>query len=128
MNSPSPDGARAWRAKVLAVAVGACLGAGGCNRAQPKFELVPSVVSSCTQPVATKVIWDVRPLGLKYAEVEVGNLGRVPKTWVSGGATATFEAGAWAHDGYTVTLKAMNGVVLARRTLTTTPCPGKGWL
>jgi hypothetical protein len=94
----------------------------------PHFVLEPNVVSSCVQPVSTRVSWDVTPLGLEYAEVEVYNLGRQPKLWVTGTAKGEATAGAWAHDGYTVLLKSRNGVVLAKRTLTTTPCPGKDWL
>jgi len=42
--------------------------------------------------------------------------------WVQGGKRGSAEAGKWAHDGYTVTLKALDGRVLARRTLASEPC------
>jgi len=117
-----------FRAILLAGVALACCFALGCAREKVHFVLEPSVVSACRQPVATQVSWDVSALGLKYATVEVNNLGRPPKPWVSGGKVETFRAGAWAYDGYTVTLKSLNGVVLARRTLTTAPCPGMSWL
>lgn len=114
---------------VVAALFAAIAALGGCNRTpQAYFVLEPSVVSSCRQPVATRVHWDVSALGLEYAEVEIYNLGRQPKPWVAGAAKGEAVAGAWAHDGYTVLLKSRNGVVLAKRTLTTTPCPGKDWL
>lgn len=93
-----------------------------------RFELVPAVVSACKQPVPIAVTWDVAPLGLKQVRVEVNNLGRQPKLWFVGESDGTEQAGAWAHDGFTVTFRAMNGVQLAQRTLTTTPCPGIDWL
>ena len=105
------------------VAVSAC-----SRSAKVRFELQPSVVSACTQPVATTVDWDVSGLGLQFVLIEVNNLGRQPKLWISGGPKGSASAGAWAHDGYSVTLKAKNGVVIAKRTLTTLPCPGMSWL
>lgn len=102
----------------------------GCQRDQQqvRLELIPAVVSSCKQPVEIAVAWDVSSLGLKQVWVEVNNLGRQPKLWFVGEAQGREKAGAWAHDGFTVTFKAMNGVVLGRRTLTTSPCPGIDWL
>lgn len=82
----------------------------------------PSSVPVCTTPVATRVEWDVRALGQAEVKLEVANLGRPPKLWVHAGQTGQAEAGAWAHDGYTVTLKTPDGRVLAKRTLTTRPC------
>ncbi|GHC09813.1 hypothetical protein [Thermomonas carbonis] len=115
--------------KLFAAWVLAMVALTGCKPA-PKaiFVLEPSVVSSCQQPIATRVRWDVSPLGLKYAEVVVHNVGRRPKRWVGGDAKGDAVSGPWAHDGYTVVLKSLNGVVLATRTLTTTPCPGSDWL
>jgi hypothetical protein len=100
----------------------------GCRKQQIQFELNPAVVSSCKQPVAVRVDWDVAALGLKQVRVEVNNIGRQPKLWFVGGSSGSEQSGAWAHDGFTVTLKAMNGVELGRRTMITTPCPGKDWL
>ena len=100
----------------------------GCQRPQVQFGLEPAVVSACNLPVAIRVRWDVGALGLKRARLEVNNLGRQPKVWVEGASRGEERTGAWAHDGFTVTLKSMNGVELAKRTLTTTPCPGKNWL
>lgn len=114
---------------VMAALLAAFVSVSGCRRApQAHFVLEPSVVSSCQQPVATRVSWDVSALGLNYVEVQVHNLGRLPKDWTYGTAKGEASASNWAQDGYTVILKSKNGVVLARRTLTTTPCPGKDWL
>lgn len=101
----------------------------GCKQEPTlRFELGPAVVSACKQPVPIAVTWDVAPLGLKQVRVEVNNLGRQPKLWFVGESKGTEQSGAWAHDGFTVTFRAMNGVQLAQRTLTTTPCPGIDWL
>ena len=116
------------RSSLLLASMAACVAVASCSREPVRFELEPHVVSSCHQPVATRVSWDVSSLGLKWVQIEVNNLGRRPKLWFVGGAKGSEQAGAWAHDGYTVTLKARNGVVLARRTLTTAPCPGIDWL
>lgn len=119
---------RANRTHACLWAMVAALLASCGGRPQATFVLEPSVVSACDVPVKTRVHWDVSALGLKYAQVDVNNFARVPKNWVSGEARGSHEAGAWAYDGYTVTLKSMNGVVLARRTLTTIPCPEKPWM
>ena len=100
----------------------------GCQRPEIHFELEPAVVSSCKQPVAVRANWDVTALGLKRVRLEVNNIGRQPKVWAEGTTVGSEQTGAWAHDGFTVTLRAMNGVELGRRTLTTVPCPGKDWL
>ena len=95
----------------------------GCTRSSEVIlELTPSVVSECLTPVATRVRWDVSPLGLQWARLEVNNLGAPRKLWMAGPQKGEAESGAWAHDGYTVTLMSNNGVVLARRTLITEPC------
>lgn len=87
------------------------------------LSMQPEVVSACTTPVATAVEWDVGGAGVQGVKLEVHNLGRPPKLWVQGGPRGKAEGGAWAHDGYTVTLKSSeDGRVLARRTLTTEPC------
>lgn len=101
----------------------ACAAAAGCSREGVRLRLEPAVARACDLPVATHVSWDVAPLGLKYVDVEVANLGETPKLWIPGKSRGAATSGAWAQDGYTVTLKARNGVVLARRTLTTIPCP-----
>jgi len=101
----------------------ACVIGAGCSREGAQLRLEPAVARACDLPVATKVSWDVRPLGLKYVNIEVANLGEAPKFWTAGAARGTETSGAWAQDGYTVMLKSRNGVVLARRTLTTIPCP-----
>ena len=101
----------------------ACIAGVGCSR-EAQLRLEPAVARDCDLPAATRVSWDVTGLGLNYVDIEVANLGEAPKFWIAGAAKGTETSGAWAQDGYTVTLKAKNGVVLARRTMTTTPCPG----
>lgn len=95
----------------------------GCSFS-PKavLELKPSVARECDTPVATSVYWDVSPLGLKKATLEISDVGAPSKFWHAGDERGTAEAPAWARDGYTVTLLSANGVVLARRTLTTIAC------
>jgi hypothetical protein len=106
----------------------ACLVIPACGRRQVHFELQPGVASSCKQPIATRVVWDAAPLGVTQVQIWVNNLGRPPQLWLAGGGSGAHTTGAWARDGYTVTLKSIDGRMLARRTLTTTPCPGKDWL
>lgn len=101
----------------------ACIAGAGCSREGVQLRLEPAVVRACDLPVATRVSWDVTQLGLRYVDLEVANLGESPKAWTNGGAKGTETSGAGAQDGYTVILKSKNGVVLARRTLTTIPCP-----
>lgn len=100
----------------------------GCRRPQARLELEPAIVSACNLPVAVRIRWDASTLGLKRARVEVNNLGRQPKVWIEGASRGDAITGPWANDGFTVTLRSMNGVDLGRRTLTTTPCPGREWL
>ncbi|WP_462080716.1 hypothetical protein [Luteimonas sp. RIT-PG2_3] len=90
--------------------------------------MTPSTVSACELPVAVDVHWDASRLGLKRVVLEVHNVATKPRLWLSGESRGSQKTGAWAHDGFTVTLKAMNGVVLGRKTLTTERCPGKDWL
>lgn len=105
-------------AAVLAgVAMAACSRGGGAI-----LELEPSVVSACRLPTAVDVTWDASSLGLKLAVLEVNNPGRRPKLWIQGDSVGSQRTGEWAHDGFTVTLRSMNEVELARRTLTTIPC------
>lgn len=101
----------------------ACVVAAGCSRKDVQLRLEPAVVRACDLPVATRVSWDVTRLGLKFVDIDVANLGEAPKFWTTGDARGTETSGVWAQDGYTVILKSKNGVVLARRTLTTVPCP-----
>lgn len=108
----------AFAAVLLACVIGV-----GCSRQGVQLQLEPAVARVCDLPVATRVSWDVTPLGLKYVDIQVANLGEAPKSWTTGGAKGAETSGAWAQDGYTVTLRSRNGVVLARRTMTTIPCP-----
>lgn len=87
-----------------------------------KLTLEPQEVPECSTPVATRVEWDAAAAGATGVKLEVHNLGRPAKLWTQGGPAGSAEGGAWAHDGYTVTLKDSHGRVLARRTLTTQPC------
>jgi len=105
------------------MAIIAFAAAAACSRDGVHLQLEPAVVRECELPVATRVSWDVTRMGLKHVDIEVANLGEAPKFWTDGEATGTATSGAWAQDGYTVMLKAKNGVELARRTMTTVPCP-----
>ncbi|WP_447730892.1 hypothetical protein [Pseudoxanthomonas suwonensis] len=87
-----------------------------------KLSMQPERVRTCETPVATVVEWDASAIRVGSVKLEVNNLGRPPKLWVQAGRRGSAETGAWAHDGYTVTLKTPDGRVLARRTLTTEPC------
>lgn len=98
----------------------------GCSRSvDVTLDLEPRLASDCHTPVATTVRWDASGAGIKAVRLEVHNLGGRSKLWAISGGRGELTAGAWAHDGYTVTLKDMHGVELARRTLVTTPCPRK---
>ncbi len=94
----------------------------GCTRETAVLTLEPAVVEDCALPVAVHVRWDASALGLHYAQLETNNIGKLPKLWISGASKGEDTTGVWAWDGYTVTLKSVNDVVLARRTLTTLPC------
>jgi hypothetical protein len=87
-----------------------------------RLSMQPERVRTCETPVATVVEWDASALRIDGVELFVANLGRSPKLWTRGGARGIAETGAWAHEGYTVTLKTLDGRVLARRTLTAEPC------
>ena len=105
------------------------IGIASCGRADDvELTMTPSRVSACEMPVAVEVQWDASMLGLSRVVLEVNNVGTRPRVWLSGESRGSQKTGTWAHDGFTVTLKAMNGVVLGRRTLTTERCPGKDWL
>lgn len=122
------EGMRTTTIAFAAMAVVIATMAGSTHAPEALFVMESSVVSACQLPVATRVRWDVSPLGLELAQVEIHNLGQRPKLWVAGAATGEATSGAWADDGYTVVLKSKDGKVLASRTLTTTPCPDKDWL
>ncbi len=112
-----------------ALLLAALLPVAACSRTDAvEFSMNPEKVSACEMPVAVEIRWDATALGLKRAYVEVNNIAAKPRTWVAGESRGSEKTGVWAHDGFTATLKSMNGVVLARRTLTTERCPGKDWL
>jgi len=90
------------------------------ERAQLQFD--PAVVSACEIPVEVDVTWDASALGLEQVYLEVAELGLKPKLWVQSSAMNSQRTGKWISDGSTITLYAMDGTRLARRTLTTTPC------
>ncbi|WP_162124152.1 hypothetical protein [Pseudoxanthomonas taiwanensis] len=116
----------AWRAGVGVVALVVAAGVAARLQMDPapvRLELEPEQVRACETPTVTRVRWDATALrGEGGVRLEVNNLGRPPKLWVQGGKRGSAEAGKWAHDGYTVTLKALDGRVLARRTLASEPC------
>lgn len=112
-----------------ALLLAALLPVAACSRTDAvEFSMIPDKVSACEMPVAVEIHWDASALGLSRASVEVNNIAAKPRVWVVGDSRGSQKTGAWAHDGFTATLKSMNGVVLARRTLTTERCPGKDWL
>ena len=113
---------RTWRCLRLSLLFAGTMAA-GCAREGVQLHLEPAVVRACELPVAPRVSWYVTRLGLKHVDIEVANLGEAPKFWTSGDARGAETSGAWAQDGYTVMLKSRNGVELARRTMTTVPCP-----
>jgi hypothetical protein len=95
----------------------------GCSqRPSAMLEIEPAVARRCDVPVPVTVSWDASPLGLAWAQIEVNGVGLKPKVWTAGPSKGSQQTGAWAEDGFTVTLRAMNGVELARRTLTTVSC------
>lgn len=98
----------------------------GCARqAQPQvlLEIEPAIVGDCDLPTAVGVKWDASALGLQVAKVEVNNVGGRPKLWIRDHSIGEANTGGtWAEDGFTVTLRSVNGVELAKRTLTSIPC------
>jgi hypothetical protein len=90
--------------------------------------MTPSSAGACDVPVAVDIRWDASRLGLQEAYLEFGSLGGPARLWYMGASKGAKRTEAWVSDGTTVTLKARNGVVLAKRTFTTTVCPGKEWL
>lgn len=98
-------------------------GCSGQRQARVVLEIEPAVARECELPTAVTVRWDASSLGLKLAKLEVNNIGRTPRLWtqnLSVGNEST--GGGWAEDGFTVTLRSLNGVELARQTLTSVPC------
>ena len=114
------------RALALGATPAVLLLGGGCNYRGAELEITPQVVSGCDTPAALQVRWDVSGLGLKYARIEVNNVGERPKAWMpKTDSRGEAETGGWAHDGFTITVRSMNGVGLARRTMEATPCSPK---
>ena len=115
---------RATLAVALAVLLAACQG----ERYDVDLAMVPASAGACELPIAVDVQWDASRLGLEEAYLEFGSLGKPAQLWYMGASRGSQKTDKWVTDGSTVTLKSKNGVVLAKRTFTTTPCPGKGWL
>lgn len=127
----SPGIRTTWRRIRILVVMLACIsGLAACQGQQYDVDLVmtPSTAGACEVPVAVDIHWDASRLGLKEAYLEFGSLGRPVQRWHTGDSRGSDRTGVWVTDGTTVTLKAMNGVVLAKRTFTTTVCPDKDWL
>ncbi len=102
------------------------LSAAGCSQEQEQghvsLALVPARVSECDLPVAVQVDWDTHVPGVEAVELHVNNPGRRPTLWIQTAASGSQSTGAWAGDGFTVSLRTLEGRELARRTLTTTAC------
>lgn len=100
------------------------LAAAGCSPGEGHvaLALAPAQVSECDLPVAVRVDWDVQVPGVEAVELQVNNPGRRPTLWIQSAASGSQSTGAWAGDGFTVTLRTLEGRELARRTLTTTAC------
>jgi len=87
-----------------------------CKKNQSVLEINPVVGDAGKALVMLNVSWDVRPFGLTGGYIEVNNLGQPPKLWTGVGASGSKMTGVWVRDGFTVVLRARNGVELARRT------------
>lgn len=110
------------------VLLGAALSSGCAkqSKSQALLEIEPAVVRDCDLPTALGVRWDASALGLESTQLEVNNVGGRPKLWIRDHSVGeAHTGGTWAEDGFTVTLRAINGVELARRTLTSVPCKKK---
>jgi len=97
-------------------------GLAACQKPQAILEIDPSSGCMASPKVALQVTWDVRPLGLEESSIEVNSVGYPPKLWIREGASGTKETGAWAHDGFTVSLRSIDGKLLARRTFVHHAC------
>ena len=117
---------KCWRSVALC---GSAILLAGCQgeRYDVDLAMTPSSAGACELPVAVEVQWDVSRLGLDEAKLEFGSLGSTPQLWYAGPSRGSRKTGRWMDDGSTVTLKSKDGVVLAKRTFTTTVCPGKDW-
>jgi len=93
-----------------------------CQQPQAILEIHPSAGCLDSPRVPLQVTWDVRPLGLEESSIEVNSLGYPAKLWIQEGAAGSKTTGAWADDGFTVTLRAMDGTLLARRTFVQQVC------
>jgi len=93
-----------------------------CQKSQAILEIHPSAGCIDSPKTALQVTWDVRPLGLAESSIEVNSLGYPPKLWIQEGAAGSKTTGVWAHDGFTVTLRTMDGKLLARRTFVHQVC------
>jgi len=94
-----------------------------CKRPQAMLEISPASGCLDSPKTALQVTWDVRPLGLEESSIEVNSLGVPPKLWLREGAAGSKLTGAWALDGFTVTLRTYDGSqILARRTFVQHVC------
>lgn len=109
-------------ARWMGVAALALLAAGCSQQEQVALDLQPAQVSECDLPVSVQVTWNVLLPGVEAVELHVNNPGRRPMLWTQTAAFGSQHTDAWAADGFTVTLRTLEGRELARRTLTTTAC------
>jgi len=116
-----------FRPALAVCVVWAMLGGAACHHDKAQLSISPESMDLCSgkdvhSAVALDVSWDVRPLGLERARLEVNNFPEPAKLWALEGAVGSAKTGGWAHEGFTVTLRAMNGVELARRTYVIKEC------
>src|SRR5690606_40596605 len=74
-----------------------------------RLVLEPGRVGACTTPAATAVEWDAGTAGGGGVRLGIDNLGQPPKLWVLECPGGRAQAGASAHDVYTVTLRTARG-------------------
>jgi len=93
-----------------------------CQKPQAILEIHPAAGCIDSPTIPLQVTWDIRPLGLEASSIEVNSLGYPAKLWIREGAAGSKQTGAWADDGFTVTLRTMDGELLARRTFVHQVC------
>lgn len=89
----------------------------------------PAVVSDCKNPQGRPKInvqWDASDLDVKYVRFTVNRPGQEKKGWTRGKPKGSKKTGPWGTDGLTFTMYDHKGRELARRTLESTPCDGRG--
>lgn len=97
--------------------------ASGCDRV--KFDLTPQHFSECQgRRIIVHVNWHVPKRTADHINVYVNGVGLPETLWTSGGPNGEADTGKWMFDGSSLSLRDSDGVLLARRTVTTSPCRG----